>query len=586
MPPSSRSSRRTFDIWPGFVDALATLLILIFFVLMVFMVAQFYLSEALTGRDRALDQLNARISELTEMLSLEQDTGVGLRESLSDIAAQLQLTISARDTLAERVKELDTAIVSANVRAIELETDLASANALAATLEADLGAARARIGSLESDLVAAVGRGAVLESDLALASQRAQVRAEELEAADVRASQLETDLDSANERIGGLESALAASNLHVQRLRRELALANQQIALLDEALGKALRRAETGEQQARSLTTDLAASEEQARSLTTDLAASEEQARNLTAELASREERGKALAADLAGSAERASRMADDLAAARDRRKALESDLAAAVKRSTGLDADLTASRARADKLDSELGAARESERRARRTLVEEQRLSDVARASVNLLNSQIAALRQQLASLQQVLDASEARGKKQQVQIADLGRRLNLALAEKVQELKRYRSEFFGRLHELLGDRADIRVVGDRFVFQSELLFVSGSAALEDGGVGQLAQLARTLKEISAKIPKDIDWVLRVDGHTDRRPISNAEFPSNWELSTARAISVVRYLASQGIPPSRLAATGFGEFQPIDQAITPAAYRKNRRIELKLTQR
>ncbi|MHA1569856.1 MAG: peptidoglycan -binding protein [Alphaproteobacteria bacterium] len=565
MPPSSRTARRAFDIWPGYVDALATLLILIIFVLMVFMVSQFFLSEALTGRDRALDQLNARISELSEMLSLEQDTSVGLRQSLSDVAAQLQLTISARDTLAERVRELDAAIVSANVRVLELETDLGSANTLTATLDADLGAARARIGSLESDLIAAVQRGAALESDLALASQRAQARARELEAAGTRAVNLETDLVSANERIGNLESALGAATQRVQRLRRELALANQQIALLDEALGKALKRAETGE---------------------ASLATSEKQTRNLAADLAAGEERGKGLAADLAASEDRGRRLAADLAAARKGRESLESDLAAAVERSTGLDADLSASRARADKLDTELGAARESQRITRRALVQEQRLSDVARASVNLLNSQIAALRQQLASLQQVLDASEARGKDQKVRIADLGRRLNLALAEKVQELKRYRSEFFGRLHELLGDRADIRVVGDRFVFQSELLFASGSASLEEGGARQLAQLARTLKEISAEIPKDIDWVLRVDGHTDRRPIRNAEFPSNWELSTARAISVVRYLASQGIPPSRLAATGFGEFQPIDQAITPEAYRKNRRIELKLTQR
>ncbi len=551
MPPSSRSSRRTIDIWPGFVDALATLLILIIFVLMVFMVSQFFLSEALTGRDRALEQLNARIGELTEMLSLEKDTSEDMRQSLADIADQLQATISARDTLVGRVTELDAAIASTRLRVIELESDVTSADALTATLAADLDSARARIGSLESDLVAAVARGSALESDLALSSQRAQVQAAELEAAGTRASKLETDLDSANQRIGNMESALAASNQHVLRLRRELALANQQVALLDDALGKALKRAEAGE-----------------------------------ASLAASEERAKGLASELATSEERAKSRADDLAAERRRRESLEGNLAAAAKRSKGLDADLSASRARMNKLAAELGAARESQRETRRAFVAEQRLSERARASINLLNAQIAALRQQLASLQEILGFSEKRAKDQQVQIADLGRRLNLALAEKVQELKRYRSEFFGRLHELLGDRADIRVVGDRFVFQSELLFASGSAALEKGGARQLAQLAQTLKEISAKIPKDINWVLRVDGHTDRRPISNAEFPSNWELSTARAISVVRYLASQGIPPSRLAATGFGEFQPIDLAITPEAYRKNRRIELKLTQR
>ena len=169
---------------------------------------------------------------------------------------------------------------------------------------------------------------------------------------------------------------------------------------------------------------------------------------------------------------------------------------------------------------------------------------------------------------------------------IADLGRRLNLALAGKVEELQRYRSEFFGRLRELLGNRAGIRVVDDRFVFQSEVLFASGSAALEVAGERQMAQLALTLLEIAREIPPDIPWILRVDGHTDSVPIRTTQFPSNWELSTARAISVVRYLTSQGIPPERLAATGFGEFQPIDRRDDEIGFRRNRRIELKLTSR
>jgi chemotaxis protein MotB len=179
-----------------------------------------------------------------------------------------------------------------------------------------------------------------------------------------------------------------------------------------------------------------------------------------------------------------------------------------------------------------------------------------------------------------------EAENEEKEVQIADLGRRLNAALATKVQELARFRSDFFGRLRELLGDRQDIRVVGDRFVFQSEVLFASGSAELEPEGRKQLSQLASALAEIAATIPEDIDWVLRVDGHTDRRPISTPEFPSNWELSTARAISVVKFLIIRGIGPNRLAATGFGQFQPLDTGSDEIAFRRNRRIELKLTQR
>jgi chemotaxis protein MotB len=180
----------------------------------------------------------------------------------------------------------------------------------------------------------------------------------------------------------------------------------------------------------------------------------------------------------------------------------------------------------------------------------------------------------------------SELKGKDQQAQIAELGRRLNLALASKVQELARFRSEFFGRLREIIGDRADIRIVGDRFVFQSEVLFAPGNAELGDPAKQRLDPVISALKAISEKIPSDINWVLRIDGHTDRRPISTAQFPSNWELSAARAISVVRYAVSQGIPPNRLAAAGFADNQPLDPGAGEEAYRRNRRIELKLTER
>jgi chemotaxis protein MotB len=204
----------------------------------------------------------------------------------------------------------------------------------------------------------------------------------------------------------------------------------------------------------------------------------------------------------------------------------------------------------------------------------------------VGLLNQQIAALREQLSRLAAALDLSEQKTKDQDVQIADLGKRLNAALASKVQELASYRSEFFGRLREILGDRPDIRIVGDRFVFQSEVLFQPGSADLGPEARHELDLLAGALRDIAAKIPPEIPWVLRVDGHTDKRPISTLQFPSNWELSTARATAVTKYLIEQGIPATRLAAAGFGEFQPIDAGTSDDAYRKNRRIEFKLTER
>ena len=234
-------------------------------------------------------------------------------------------------------------------------------------------------------------------------------------------------------------------------------------------------------------------------------------------------------------------------------------------------------------------GQAQSAEERARAlgaTLDEQKKITNDALAKVELLNQQLAALRLQLNSLQEALEASEAKDKESQAKIADLGQRLNVALAKKVQELNRYRSDFFGKLKEALGDRADFQIVGDRFLFPSDVLFDSGSSAIRPEATPQLDKLAAALSELEGKIPPDIAWVLRVDGHTDIRPIATPEFPSNWELSSARAISVVRYLMLHGVPPNRLVAAGFGEFQPIDAGDNDAALRQNRRIELKLTER
>ncbi len=208
------------------------------------------------------------------------------------------------------------------------------------------------------------------------------------------------------------------------------------------------------------------------------------------------------------------------------------------------------------------------------------------AQGRADLLDRQVEALRNQIASLQAALNAAEEADRENKTTIADLGRRLNAALAKKVQELARYRSEFFARLVDIIGDNNLVRVEGDRFVFQSEVLFASGTAEINSEGREQLRKLAGALRQLAQDIPADISWVLRVDGHTDKRPISTAQFPSNWHLSAARAISVVEFLRGQGVPSGRLAAAGFGEFQPIDRADTPAAYRRNRRIELKLTER
>jgi chemotaxis protein MotB len=391
------ASRRTLNVWPGWVDALSTLVMVIIFVLLVFVISQTYLSATLSGREETLKRLNQQVAELADLLSLERKSNSDLRANIGEISAELQASIKTRDELNQRL----TVIIG------------------------------------ERDALAA---------------------------------------------------SLAESNAHAQ-----------------------------------------SASED-----------AQKRAKDL-------EEAYKVIDADRA------------------KVQALLSDIAVLESLRDELTAKLTA---------AEAGTGKEKE------------ISSEAQRQVALLNRQVLALREQLSQLAQALDLAETKSKEQEVQIADLGRRLNLALASKVEELARYRSEFFGRLREVLGERPDIRIVGDRFVFQSEVLFPSGSADLEPEGQQQLAQLATTLLSIAPKIPPEIDWVLRIDGHTDKNPISTPEFPSNWELSAKRAINVVRFLEDHGVPANRLAAAGFAEFQPLEQGDSPDIYRRNRRIEIKLDQR
>lgn len=268
---------------------------------------------------------------------------------------------------------------------------------------------------------------------------------------------------------------------------------------------------------------------------------------------------------------------------------ALEKQTSATLRGSAAaLAAQLKAAQDERDALNAKLAAAGQlgdQTKDLQAKLAAEQQTSQAAKAEVEELTAEIASLRDQLAKVAAALDVSNATVKNQQDQIVELGRKLNLALASKVEELARYRSEFFGKLSQILGNRPDIRVVGDRFVFQAEVLFSPGGADLGADAKQQLDPVFAALKEIAAKIPNDINWVLEIDGHTDHRPIHNDKFASNWELSTARAISVVRYAIEQGIPADHLAAAGFADKQPIDTGTTEDAYRKNRRIELRLTE-
>ncbi|MBD9387107.1 peptidoglycan -binding protein [Agrobacterium sp. AGB01] len=258
----------------------------------------------------------------------------------------------------------------------------------------------------------------------------------------------------------------------------------------------------------------------------------------------------------------------------------LQSTLAVSEQERTRLQALLDAGTGSSSAANSRIGALTGE-------LDAEKQVSARAASQIELLNQQIAALRAQIASVETALQASEAKDASSQVRIADLGRRLNVALAQRVQELNRYRSDFFGRLREILSDRENIRIVGDRFVFQSEVLFPSGGNDLNPAGQAEMEKLAMALIDLAKEIPAEINWVLRVDGHTDNVPLAGTgRFADNWELSSARATSVVKFLISKGVPANRLVAAGFGEYQPIAEGETPEARSQNRRIELKLTER
>ncbi|PCH80977.1 MAG: hypothetical protein COC02_06900 [Rhodospirillaceae bacterium] len=411
MTAIARSRQRDTNIWPGFVDALATLLMVIIFLLMIFVLAQFFLGQALSGRDQALVKLQSQVSELAELLSLERRNADDLRNNFAQLSGELQISVALRD-------DMKTTISRLRLQGKETEQKLATVLATAEAGKTKISAQLEELNSLAQDVTA------------------------------------------------------------LRALREEL---EAKIAAMAEKL----------------------------------------------------EQSGKTLLAE----------------------KEISKSARAKLKQSG-------------------------------KTLLAEREISKSARAKLALLNQQMAALRQTLAKISQALEVSEKLAADQKIQVSSLGQRLNAALASKVHELSRYRSEFFGRLRELLGGKKGVRIVGDRFVFQSEVLFAKGSAVMGEAGKKRLLQLAQTLREISKDIPPDIDWVLRVDGHTDKDPIHTSRFPSNWELSSARAISVVQFLVSQNLPPNRFAAAGFGEFQPLEKRDDEIAKRRNRRIELKFTQR
>jgi len=439
-----RYSSNGLEAWPGYVDALSTLLMVIIFVLLVFVLTQAFLSVVLSGRDKALDQVKQQLVQLSDALSLERSHSTSLEASITQLNSQLSASAKARATLASQL----------------------------AALQAQ-----------SKDLLAQ--RDALLSQVQQLGAQR----------------------ETATKQLGESNTKLVDTQQQLAAAQQQLADMKQQMAELDKTV-----TADKATIQAR--LSDLAKLQEQVQALAALRDQSERQAQDAAARAMTEQQRREAVALELAN----------------------------------------------------------------------EKKLGDSAAAQIALLNQNVEQLKQQLAAVSQALDLAEKEGQAKDVQIANLGQRLNAALAAKVQELQQYRSEFFGKLRQVLAGRPGIQIVGDRFVFQSEVLFPLGSADLTQQGVAQMTALAITIKDIATEIPPDLHWVLQVDGFTDPQPVKGGQFGSNWELSAARAITVVKLLIADGVPPEHLAAAAFSEYQPFAPGDTPAAYAKDRRIELRLT--
>jgi len=551
MALSRRTGQRfQANIWPGFVDAMTGLLLVLMFVLTIFMVVQFVLRETITGQESEMNQLNAEIAKLAQALGLEQ---------------------RKTSALEARVGELGVTLEAARTRAGEQAALIATLRAQTQAQDEALSAAEAQVTAFEAQVASLL-----TERDLAQSEAEA-LRAESADLSTQKAA-LEVVIAAAEAEAAAKDEALA---------RVETALSEEEAArAIELAAAEALRaRLAEADTELTAMTLALEAARKDAEETLTLLAAAE----------AKEDELGQRIAALLL---EAESEGAAQAAMNADMRAKLAQALAEKLALEGTLGETLSEAEARAVLLAQANAALSEEEARSAEALREQA-----------LLNQQVAALRAQLGSLQAIIDDYKERDAASDIQLSNLGQDLNAALAraaaeerkrreleeaERVrleaekQNLERYRSEFFGRLRDVIGAQDGIRIVGDRFVFSSEVLFAPGAANLSREGEGELAKIAGILRNVVGDIPDEIDWVIRVDGHTDNVPLSGAgAFADNWELSQARALSVVRYMVNfLGIPPERLSANGFGQYQPIASGNSPEARAQNRRIELKFTEK
>jgi chemotaxis protein MotB len=608
-------SRRTgarfqASIWPGFVDAMTGLLLVLMFVLTIFMVVQFVLTEQISGQETELDELSSEVAALAQALGLEQRANTDLEVRVGELRSSLgdaQARAADQATVIAGLQAVRTEQANALTQA---QTQITSFEAQVAALIADRDTARGQVADLETQTQTLLSEQEAL--NLALASSRDEIDAQE-EAARLAAARREAlEALMVDLRARNAEAADEIDTLTADVATAQEALSAQEVAkLADAAAAQALRdRLENAGTELTAMTLSLEGQRKRAEETLTLLAAARAAEDELNARLS-------AALSDAQGSE---AQLQTSLQDAQARLAALEAQLgdtqADTATQITDLRTRLAAALAAKLAAEGNVGqtmseAARRAEllAQAKAQLAQEEETSAAAQRQTELLNQQVAALRTQLRSLQGMLDQAVEEDSARQVELQSLGSQLNTALARVAAEerrraeleaaerkrleaetknLEQYRSEFFGQLRSVLGNQEGVRIEGDRFVFSSEVLFPPGGANLSRAGAGEIAKVADILRNVAADIPEGINWVIRVDGHTDDEPLSGlGEFADNWELSQARALSVVKYMANfLDIPPDRMSANGFGQYQPVDTADTDDARARNRRIELKFTEK
>ncbi len=576
----------TTNIWPGFVDVLATLLIVIIFVLMVFTVSQIYLSDAISGRDKALQDLRVQINELSKILVIEtQDKEKALtslsqtQEELEESQSSLKLEQLQSEQLQEDIakKRSEIFVQEQNILALsdQISSLLKELRVVANALETYEGQ---KITLLETE-----GLGERINKALTSRIDQLKTLNEELDNTNLKLLDSEKSLKdtinelneknknllSINESLGieegGIEEQLLAiknKNEELIELNNELEKTNIQLSLRDEELQTQIAQYQELTNDLLKINDSLGLKDASLKDQLNAIRFKNEELAKLNNDLIQKDSTIFSLRGKI-------SELNNILSLSEDKQQAQLQKLELLQNQITLLEQESQIQK------EISLNEIKKMETQSSKTLEQ-----------VEILSNQIDTLQQEIVLLNSALEASERDTQIKDLEIEVLGEKLNKALTSKVFELQKYRSEFFGKLQSILGDREDIKIVGDRFIFESELLFESASDDLEISGKQKLSEIGLTLKETTNQIPDDIDWIIMVEGHTDKRPIKTTQFPSNWELSTARANSVLKLLLDLGFSPNRLAAAGYGEFYPISDGETDSDFQQNRRIELKLTSR